>query len=352
MKRFMMIAMSLCMAALLIGCSTGDAVPVQTPTQEMTPVPTPELSATLQVVVSTPTPAAENRSYTTGLPFDGEYKPVLVVIENSPAARPQTGLQQADIVYEIPVESSITRFVCVFSDHVPSEVMPVRSGRVPFLYIQNEWSAVFMHFGGAGSENKQGKEPYNYYGHALYDEIKYDVDGLSGKWDKYYHRVDTKGAPHNVMGNPLEAQKLYDYNPEPITWLFNETVQYEGKSVNLISLEMCSNLSNYVTYTYDEANDVYLRSMSGKPFIAYETGKQVSVKNIIVQHSTYTSAAGVYKLWKLTGSGDAEFYIGGQCIEGRWERKSVKDDTVFYDDKGEQIVLKPGNTWIHIDPEK
>ena len=78
-------------------------------------------------------------SYTTGLPTEAPYQPVMVVIENSTDARPHTGLQTADVVYEVPVEGDITRFIAVFQDDVPTGVMPVRSGRAPFLCIQAEW---------------------------------------------------------------------------------------------------------------------------------------------------------------------------------------------------------------------
>ena len=231
------------------------------------------------------------------------------------------------------------------------EVMPVRSARVPFLYVIKEWDCIFMHYGGSGSENRNGSELYNYYGHSLYDDISYDVDGLFGRWSDYYYRVDYASAPHNVMGNPALAQQLYDYEPKPLTWIFSETASYTGDSVLEINLPMCTDISNYVSYTYDETNDVYLRSMQGKPFMAKETEEQISVKNIIVQYSTYKLSSGV-KIWSMTGEGKADIYIGGVKIEGSWKRDSADDQTLFLDSKGNEIVLRPGNTWIHIHPEE
>ncbi len=81
-----------------------------------------------------------------------------------------------------------------------------------------------------------------------------------------------------------------------------------------------------------------------------ETGEQTTVTNLILQYSTYTNPAKKYKMWELTGSNKAEFYIGGKFITGTWERETEDDKTVFYDDKGEQIVLRPGNTWVHFCP--
>ena len=310
-------------------------VSVTTAAPEPTPASTP---------ASTPEPAALSK--TTGLPYEGDYKPVMIVIENSPAARPQLGLQTADIVYEVPVEGSITRFVCVFSDNVPEEVMPVRSARMPFLYIQHEWDAIFMHFGGS-----KGDSDTNVYNSDLYDDINIVLDGL-GKGHDYYYRTSDKSAPHNVKGKVQEAQKLYDYEPKPLAWLFDSEVTYAGDTANEISLSMCSGKDDFVSYVYSPEADVYLRSMQGKPFLSAETGEQVSVKNVIVQYSTYKSASQGRKLWKLVGEGNADFYIGGKLVNGRWERSSEDEPTMFFDGNGKQIVLRPGNTWVHISPEK
>jgi len=345
MKRLVLLVLIVLTLMSFIGCQTA---PEQQP--EMSPTPSAKPSKTAEPTPEpSPEPTPHIGSYTTGLPFEGEYKPVMAVIENSPAARPQLGLQTADVVYEVPVEGSITRFVCVFSDNVPEGIMPVRSGRVTFLYLQQEWDAVLMHWGGSGS-GVSGAPAYTFFGNELHGKIKIDVDGWSGKWNDYYQRVKDKKAPHNVKGNPKLVQQLYDYEPKPLDWRFDSMVSYSGDDVAQINLPMCSGDNDFVSYAYDSAQDVYLRSMSGKAFKSAETDKQLSVKNIIVQYSTYESKD-VYKVWNMIGSGNADIHIGGKLIKGSWEKKSVESQTMFYDDKGEPIVLKPGNTWIHIHPE-
>jgi hypothetical protein len=346
MKKTIWVILAVIMACVLASCGQPQQTPSPSPTPTATPSPTPSPTPVPTVEpTATPNP---NISKTTGLAFTGEYKPVMVVIENSPAARPQTGLQTADVVYEVPVEGAITRFVCVFSDNVPEEVMPVRSGREVFLHIQHEWNAAFMHYGGSGANS--GLQ-YTFYGNVLHGAIKIDVDGMAGKWNDYYYRVKGKKAPHNVMGNPLLAQKLYDYSPEPLGWLFDSNVSYQGDAGTELKLSMCSNDEDFVSYTYDAANDVYLRFMNGKVFKSKETDKQVSVKNIIVQYSTYDSQD-VYKVWKMVGSGNADFYIGGKLIKGTWKKDSEETKTIYCDNNGKQIVLKPGNTWIELAPQK
>jgi len=353
MKRSIFVVIALLLIVSMAGCNAGSSAnetptapePTSAPETEPTPSPTPEPTPE---PVSTPEP--EPVSYTTGLPFSGEYRPVMVVIENSPSARPQTGLQTADVVYEVPVEGGTTRFVCVFSDNIPESVMPVRSGRVSFLYIQQEWDAVFMHFGGSGN-GKRTAPSYTFYGNDLYDRIKFDVDGLyKSEYSKFYKRVSGKSAPHNVEMYPQMAQQLYDYSPKPLGWLFDAEASYAGGDGTAVSLKMCTGDKNFVSYTYDAERDVYLRSMSGKAFKSAETGEQVAVKNVIVQYSTYESQE-VYKVWAMTGGGSADYYIGGKLIKGTWKKDAADSPTVFYDDQGQQIVLRPGNTWIHIHPE-
>lgn len=287
------------------------------------------------------------KSSTTGLDFDGDYKPVMAVIENSPAARPQIGLQTADVVYEVMVEGSITRFVSLFSDKVPEQIMPIRSARAPFLYIQQEWDALFMHFGGSGG---RGEVEYTFYENSLHNKIKISLDGMTGNNNGIFKRVNTAPAPHNVMANPLEAQKLYNYHPKPLDWKFDATVFYPGESVTAIDIPFTTNIRNYVSYNYDFDKGVYLRSMSGVPFIAAETKAQMQVKNVIVQYASYSTKGGIYKDWVLVGNGRADFYIGGMYVQGSWSKESPAAQTMFKDTAGNPIVLKPGNTWIHIQP--
>lgn len=350
-------AILIAMLITLAGCGAQSPVPSAiitpepaiesvTPTELPKPDPTPTPTPTS---VPTQTPQSLNISHTTGLPFYGEYRPIMIVIENSAKARPQLGLQTADVVYEVPVEGSTTRFVCVFSDNVPKEVMPVRSGRVPFLFIQREWNAIFMHFGGSGS--RRDHNAYSFYGHKLYDKIITVVDGLKGNLKGYFYRDKKKPSTHDVVGKPLRAQALYKYQPEPLNWLFDDSIEYSGEIVPKINLKMCSGNKNFVSYKYDPDKNVYMRYMGGKKFMSAETGKQVSVKNVIVQHSTYEVELKI-KLWKLVGEGKADFYIGGKHIKGSWKRESEASKTIYYDAVGNQIVLLPGNTWIHLSPAK
>jgi hypothetical protein len=154
------------------------------------------------------------------------------------------------------------------------------------------------------------------------------------------------------MGNPLLAQKQYNYQPEQLDWKFDSTIYYPGESVTSLDIPFTTSIRNYVSYTYDFDKGVYLRSMSGVPFIAAETKAQLEVKNVILQYAPYSIKGSIYKDWVLVGSGRADFYIGGMYVQGSWSKESPTAQTMFKDAEGNPIVLKPGNTWIHIQPNK
>lgn len=312
------------------------ATPKTTPVQSPSPSPAPN-----PTVISTPIPVL--RSYTTGLPVAERtpYKPVGVMIENSSSARPQYGLQAADIVYEAPVEGC-TRLFCIYNDVLPEKVGPVRSARIYFIKMQQEWDCAYIHFG--GPEN--GKA--NVYLSSS-DHIKTRVNLIKGKYNDYYWRDKKKKAPHNAYTDVQKCQTLMKEESKVRTFQYADELQYTGKNIKEISLPF---YSGKVTYKYDAAKDVFIRYMGGKPFIDAETKAAVEVKNLIVQYSHFYHGNEAKGRWlcDLTGSGEADFFIGGKHIQGTWKRESYDSPTIYKDSYGEEIILQPGNTWITVHP--
>ena len=135
------------------------------------------------------------RSLTSGRTYaeQPDFYPIMVMIENSRDARPQTGLMQADVIYEAPVESTITRFACLFNDTLPVVAGPVRSVRMYYLGIQQEWDCIFMHYGGPDLSGSEA----TVYG-SKYDYVRVRLNGIWGKYDDYFWRSSDRKAPHNV----------------------------------------------------------------------------------------------------------------------------------------------------------
>ena len=327
---------------LLASCQQAAGTPTPTPD-------TPEAASTsssASTASPTPVPTAMPvfTSYTTGLPADeqAEYKPVGVMVENSPAARPQSGLQAADIVYEAPVEGC-TRFFCIYNDVLPTNVGPVRSARLYYIKIQQEWDCAYVHFGGPES----GKS--NVY-LASSEHIDTRINFIKGGFNAYYWRIKTRSSPHNAYTDVQKCQELMEEEATPRPFEYNAEYVYPGENVSKIKLPF---YTGEVTYLYDAQRDLFMRYMGDEAFTDAETGQAIEIKNIIVQYNRFYHGNEKKGRWlcDLLGSGDADFFIGGKHISGTWERESYESQTIYRDSAENEIVLRPGNTWIAVHPQ-
>lgn len=342
-KRILCLILILMMALTLFGCSEQP--------KESAPPPVSTLSPTIVVnptkPLPTPTPAPKDISTTTGMPFKEEYRPVGVMIENIPSARPQKGLQAADFVYETYKMKAEPRFLAIFSDHTPDTAGPIRSARLPFADIISEWDAAFAHAGGPQQDHAA-----NVYDHMKELDIRYRFDGLYED-GRLFWRDNSRSMPDNLYCDTADLKAVYDvedYKPRQHVTLFDEKQEYKGDSVQSLTLNWLASMYR-PTYTYDADSKLWLRSHDGAPHIDAATKEQISVKNVIVQYANCRDLGDYYVTMDTIGeSGKAQFFIEGKMMEGTWERKDVNSQTVFYDAKGEEFVFKPGNTWIAVYP--
>ena len=330
-------------AALLTACMLLSACSGQTT------APTSTASVTTQVTKPTPS-VSVSKSVTTGKATNKEYAPVAVMIENEKSARPQSGLQSADIVYEGHMEGKITRFFCIFNDNMPAKVGPIRSARTYWVKLQQEYGSIFVHFGGP-----EGTSSTNVYTMFKNLTIPKRVDGLTMvnttlNGEKIMWRDSARKAPHNAYANLEVIRKYYNDNePSARGFSFSETAQYNGSEAATVTLNFESD--SKVIYKYDSASQVYKRSQGTTPFTDKETGKQVEVKNVIVQIVKEKLVDDQHYDITLEGSGKAIFFLDGKKMEGTWEKSTMQSRTIFKDDKGNEIVLRPGNTWVHLMPD-
>lgn len=363
MKRALVLLISAIM--LLSACAQATPTPTPAPTPTATPSPTPTPIPTptpTPTPVPTPTPTpTPPPSLTSGLPSMGEYHPINVQIENDPKARPQTGMSQADIVYECLEEGrSMTRFQCVFNDNIPTSVGPVRSCRIPFILIAEEYKGLLCFFGGPMNTDT-GADIYPKLSKAKKaGNLQVAVDGITGTYgtnSKYgiYQRVKADSAgnkrvtPHNVYADLTKALPLLTGPVEPVShFQFNANADYSSyEDTTSIEIKYTSK-SVDTLYTYDPAAQNYKRFVSGDPFIDAGNGQQITVKNIIVQFAK-TTGFGTKKGHlniALVGSGNADTYVAGKHIKATWKRPKEADITKFYDANGNEIQLLPGNTWV------
>ena len=277
-----------------------------------------------------------------GLPYEGDGKVIMVQMENTAKSRPHSGLSEADLIYEMEVESGITRLTTFFLGAYPEKAGPVRSARKQHIQLWSEWNYLYVFYG--GSTFKPGQDIYEWI-----DELEITgkrVDGTRNATG--YSRSTDRVAPHNAYTDlNVVLEKSYDFEPIDRTIFFDEYAEIDGDAAESISLSYRSD--NQITYTYDEEKGTYLRSINGDSMMDKESGEQIALRNVIVQHAEhYHVTDTVYTNIDLIGSGEAMYFTDGNMRKGTWERKDFSSLTKYYDMDGNEIGLKPGKTFIQI----
>ncbi|MCL2655119.1 MAG: DUF3048 domain-containing protein [Coriobacteriia bacterium] len=337
MKRHPVLFRSICVVVLLCAACGLAACKKKAPAQS--PVVTSEPAA--------PAPAVWPL---TGLPAPNDAvikrRPLSVKIENIKAARPQTGVNRADIVYETMVEGGITRFNCLYDSDIPDTVGPVRSARLSDLWVVPQYKGLFF-YSGSNSEVNKGLKPRNM--------TKLGYDSATS----LYHRISERSAPHNLY---LSLSKAYDKakatkiktsgsapNPGPV---FGELSSDETTAAATTITIPFASLSQ-VSWTWDSAHGQYLRANDGAPAVDMATGKQLWATNVVVMWATYTTAHALdpagnptYDI-TLGGTGKAAIFRNGLRIDGTW-KADKNTPPVITDAAGKVIPLEPGRTWFEV----
>lgn len=294
-----------------------------------------------------PKPAGTPRWPLTGLEapsFDATtIRVVSVKIENHSGARPQSGLDKADVVYEVISEGGITRFHALFQSQVPKVVGPVRSCRPPDLFLIQQYHSLLAHVGGPKSVRTilaSDKTRYN------------DMDQFFNP--AAYWRVSTRSAPHNMY---MDITKLRGFATTKRGYPASETVTgfefaraSSAATPTVTQLTVPVSASTKSSWRYDPATRTYARSINGTAHKDAVTGKQLTSRNVIVMWANITpypgDTHGVVQI-ALTGSGRVSVFIGGQRVDGTWEAGTDAPPR-FKDATGAPIKLDPGNTWIQV----
>jgi len=270
-------------------------------------------------------------------------RPALAVkVENLPSVRPQTGLSNADIIYEEPVEAGITRFIVVYQCTDSDKIEPIRSGRLtdPDILVQ------------------YGKPLFAYAGGVPQVVTKVRKAGLIdvnfNRAPKAYHRDPAKSPPHDLYSSTQELYRSARWEPvAPQPVFLYSTDRPKGQKIHQIHLPFSS--FSDVFWKWDRSKKAWLRFHGDVPH-TYSDGTQVNAKNVVVQVvkvvlTGITDVNGVRSPEVVaTGTGKAYVLRNGRMIEGTWSRPSLDDVTKFLDKNGHQIQLDPGNTWVELFP--
>lgn len=272
-------------------------------------------------------------------------RPLSVKIENSPASRPQTGLNSADVVYETISEGGITRFNCIFHSNIPPRIGPVRSARLSDLWVVPQYDALFFFSGASTSTNSRIRD-------AQLPNLSQDA-GVSAP----YSRSSSRAAPHNLYldtSKAYPAAKAKGYkvtaNPVPLQYLKRS----KEATVPITEIRIPFSQANTVVWSYDKGSGTYLRENNGSKHLDEATGKQVSANNVVVIWADYEpvsrdkAGSTTYQI-QLAGKGRVSIFHDGARYDGTWLAQRHIPPR-FTDSKGRPIKLAVGRTWFQVIP--
>jgi hypothetical protein len=276
----------------------------------------------------------------TGLPDPGSAshsRPALSVkVENTSFARPQAGIEQADVLYEEVVEGGITRFVAIFNSVVPPVIGPVRSVREEDPNIVWPIGGIFAYSGGA-QVNVDG---INAAPVKTVDENNGDV------LVRNEPSQPPRDAPHNLYGlGPGLFALGGDPKPPPplFTYLANGSPAVTGRGV--LNFHVGFDAGYDPTWTWDGATGTWARAIDGTPQTVTGSG-HISPANVVVQFTPYTGEGEA----QTVGEGDVWVFTDGVLRTGRWVRPDRAQPAKYVDAAGNVIPLRPGRTWVELLP--
>jgi hypothetical protein len=282
----------------------------------------------------------------TGLSADAALmvRPVLVVkIDNVAEAHPQSGINQADVVYEELVENSSTRLMALFQSTDAGPIGPVRSARPTDVLLFTPLSRPLFAWSGANTWVRQ-----------MIGESNIVDVGNTPAVDQYY-REGQRSAPHNlfIQGyTAMLASHQEDAGAPPALFAYRsptEPLAANARPLGSVNIGWGRFGGNApVDYEWDAGAGGWMRSQAGVAHLDTD-GVQVAPPNVIIQFVNYELNAGIPD-GQLLGQGVAWVLTAGNIIEGTWSKAAAETPTQFLDANGAPIKLTPGRTWVSLAP--
>lgn len=320
---------------------TGTSIPTASPTPTPTRTPTITPTATRNPLINP----------LTGLPVASadllKRRPLLVRVGNDPPIRPQAGLSLADIVYEDIMDGWwVTRLTAIYLSNDPETLGPVRSARLVTIELANQYQGAAVHSGASDQVRWLiSQESFVNLDEFFHPTPFYYVEGLG-----WMGRLHTSApAIREYM-----REKGFEAAVELRGFTFAEEPPKGGKA---LSITIPYPESSVVTWRYDDEIGRYLRWQRGEPQVERESGEQLAFDNVIIQFVEHqatdivedTNGATSIRI-VMTGSGPAWLCRDGVIAKGTWERSEKLEMTRFLDADGEEMALKPGQTWVELVP--
>ena len=286
----------------------------------------------------------------TGVPTEevAQRPAVAVKIENTRAARPQSGLESADVVWETIVEFEVSRLIAVYHSQVPEEVGPIRSVRPMDPLVTAPLRGLLVYSGGQPGI-------LNLVRNLTIQEVSHDAG------DAGLYRVSRRAAPHNVYGN-MQAffdQADADHSAPPgeqFAFALRPTLASAvrlGAPATTLSLRLSGQAQP--SWSWDAASGTWLRS-EGSSAATDAAGNRLAAVNVVAitaghPNSGFGAQGGApVPTYELVGEGDAVLATGGMTVAVRWSKAAADAPLQLFLPDGAPALLAPGNTWVELVP--
>jgi hypothetical protein len=269
---------------------------------------------------------------------------IAVKIDNAPEARPQSGLDVADIVYEEVVEGGVTRFIAVFHSQAPPVAGPVRSVRPMDPGVLSAYHGLVAYSGGIPAFVALLRK-------APVQDVDVDLATDAYTWDK------SRAAPHNEYVSPEKLwprAKGSNAGPPQAMFAYRSAGEPFGDAdAHHVVIPYSPRQTS--VYDWDAAAGTWKRTSNGTAHTT-TSGAQIAPQNVVIQFVSlhnldYVDQSGTKVVEStVVGSGDAWILSAGRVTKGHWAKDSASAPTRFTDGSGNPVKLTAGRTWVHFAP--
>lgn len=271
-------------------------------------------------------------------------QPIGVIINNHPSARPQSGLPQADIVYEVLAEGDVTRFLAIYQSEEPEIIGPVRSARDYYIDLSKGFNSFFVAHGWSPEAKK-----------LLQAQVVPNMNGIEYDGILFW-RDKSRVAPHNSYISYENIKKGADNlgitlesSVQSYSFLTEDEIQdIQGTEVKSVRVAYSSRELFAAVYKYNEQTEKYDRYSNNEQTVDRETKNSVSLDNVFIVEATHSVIDNVgRKRIDVTSGGKGLLLQKGKIFEVEWENQ---DGRIIPMLDGETVSFVPGKTWINVIP--
>lgn len=331
LKRALIIALS---SFALVACSSDKEIKKESEKEAATPVVKEETGVDTEEMNQYPLTGVAEKE-------ESMNRAIAVMVNNHPKARPQSGLSEADIVYEVLAEGDITRFLAIFQSRMPKEIGPVRSARDYYIELAKGYDSLYV----AHGYSPEAKE-------MLTNGSIDDINGI--QYDgTLFKRASFRKAPHNsyITYEHIKegAEKNgFDMERPPDALNFSDKGKNNGEAANSVMISYNHNPLFNAVYDFNEKEGRYERFSNGEQTIDYDSKDPVLIENLFIVEAPHkiVDDKGRRDI-DLKSGGDAYLIQEGKLRKLQW--KNVNGRILPYE-KNKPVSLRKGSTWINVIP--